>query len=95
MATMEDLSVQMGAMQQEIKDISRRLDNLEKLTQSVYDLASSVKVLTEKQSSTEENVRQIAEDVDELKNKPAKRWEAVVAALIAGIVGAFIGRIFK
>ena len=92
---MEDLSIQMGAMQQEIKDISRRLDNLEKLTQSVYDLASSVKVLTEKQSSTEENVRQIAEDVDELRSKPAKRWEAVVAALIAGIVGAFIGRLFK
>ena len=88
---MEDISIQIGVMQQEIKDISRRMDNLEKLTASVYDLAASVKLLTEKQKGTEENVAQIAEDVDELKNRPAKRWEALVAALIAGVVGAFIG----
>ena len=88
---MEALEVQMAELRQEMRDISRRLDNLEKLTQSVYDLASSVKVLSEKQSTTDDNVQKIAEDVDELKNKPAKRWESVVAALIAGVVGAFIG----
>ena len=88
---MEALEVQFAELRQEMRDISRRLDNLEKLTQSVYDLASSVKVLSEKQSTTDDNVQKIAEDVDELKNKPAKRWESVVAALIAGVVGAFIG----
>ena len=92
---MEDLSVQMGEMRQEIKDITRRLDNLEKLTESVYDLATSVKVLTERQSTTDDNVQKIAEDVDELKNKPAKRWESLVAALIAGVVGAIIGHFIK
>lgn len=95
MITMEDINIQLGVMQQEIKDISRRMDNLEKLTASVYDLAASVKLLTANQKTTEENVAQIADDVDELKNRPAKRWEAVVAALIAGIVGAFVGRLFK
>ena len=88
---MEALEVQFAELRQDRRDISRRLDNLEKLTQSVYDLASSVKVLSEKQSTTDDNVQKIAEDVDELKNKPAKRWESVVAALIAGVVGAFIG----
>lgn len=92
---MEDISIQIGVMQQEIKDISRRMDNLEKLTESVYDLASSVKLLTANQKSTDENVEKIADDVEELKNKPARLWEAVVAALIAGIVGAFLGRLFK
>lgn len=92
---MDDISIQIGVMQQEIKDISRRMDNLEKLTESVYDLASSVKLLTANQKSTDENVEKIADDVEELKNKPARRWEAVVAALIAGIVGAFVGRLFK
>ena len=88
---MESIEVTVGIIQQEVKDISRRLDNLEKLTDSVHDLAKSMVKLTEQQSSTDENVARIASDVDELKTKPAKRWESVVAALIAGVVGAFIG----
>lgn len=100
--SMADVYVQLGIMQTEIKDISRRIDNLEKLTESVHKMAISLERLTSKQDSIEEYVSQledneakIAGDVEELKNKPAKRWEAVVAALIAGIIGAVIGRLFK
>lgn len=92
---MEDLSMQIGVMQQEIKDIGRRLDNMEKLTDSIHDMAISITEMTGNMKSMKEHVERISSDVDELKTKPAKRWEAVVAALIAGIVGAFVGRLFK
>ena len=34
--------------------------------------------------------RSIATDVNEIKEKPGKRWESVVAAVIAALVGAAI-----
>lgn len=92
---MEDLSLQIGVMQQEIKDIGRRMDNMEKLTDSIHDMAVSIAEMTANLKSMREHVEQLREDMDDLKTKPARRWEAVVAALIAGIVGAFVGRLFK
>ena len=93
--TMADVGVQLGVMQQQISDIVRRLDNMEELTASIHDMAISITKLTDNTESMKEHVARISADVDELKTKPAKRWESVVAALIAGVVGAIIGHFFK
>ena len=93
--TMADLGVQLGVMQQQITDIVRRLDNMEELTASIHNMAISITKLTDNTEAMKEHVERISTDVDELKTKPAKRWESVVAALIAGVVGAIIGHFFK
>lgn len=92
---MADVSVQLGVMQQQISDIVRRLDNMEELTASIHDMAISITRLTDNTESMKEDVKRISSDVDELKTKPARRWESVVAALIAGVIGAVLGRFFK
>lgn len=92
--TMADVGVQLGVMQQQITDIVRRLDNMEELTASIHDMAISITKLTDNTESMKEHVKRISADVDELKTKPAKRWESVVAALIAGCVGAVLGHLF-
>ena len=85
-----EMIAKLAAFETEVKDMNRRLESLEKLTQSVHDVATSVQLLAQRQSAMEGQVSTIAEDVGELKDKPAKRWESVVACVISGLGGAFI-----
>lgn len=80
---------------EQIKTLFGRMDNLEKLTDSVNKLAISLERLTAKQEATEKKVAGIADDVDEIKDKPAKRWELVVGAIISALVGAGIALLIK
>ena len=45
--------------------------------------------------ATETTVDELSNKVEEIQSKPGKRWDAVVAALIAGIVGAVVGFVIK
>lgn len=85
-----EMIAKLAAFETEVKEMNRRLESLEKLTQSVHDVATSVQLLAQRQSAMEGQVSTIAEDVGELKDKPAKRWESVVACVISGLGGAFI-----
>lgn len=75
----------------------KRIDEQTKLTESIHELASSVKVLhveqktmMEKIDSTNKKIETVSSDVEELKQKPAKRWDSLVALLISGIVGGIL-----
>lgn len=92
---MDGLNETVVRISEQVSGIERRLDNLEKLTESVNKMALSLERLTTQQSATEEKITKVSDDVEEMKAKPAKRWDAVVASLIAGIVGAFIGFFIK
>ena len=65
------------------------------MTESVQTLALSVQELATKQSGTEQDVEALTNEVAEIRDKPAKRWDAIVAALIAGLIGAGIGHFIK
>lgn len=80
---------------EQIKTLFERLGNLEKLTESVNKMAISLERVTNKLTATEERVNHIADDVDEIKDKPGKRWDLVIAALISGLVGAGIALLIK
>lgn len=80
---------------EQIKTLFERLGNLEKLTESVNKMAISLERVTGKLTATEERVNHIADDVDEIKGKPGKRWDLVIAALISGLVGAGIAVLVK
>lgn len=92
---MEETGAAIARMEEQIKSLDRRMGNLEKLTESVQTLALSVQELATKQSNTERDVETLTSEVAEIREKPAKRWDAIVAALIAGLVGAGIGHFIK
>ncbi len=92
---MEETGAAIARMEERINSLDRRMGNLEKLTESVQALALSVQELATKQSSTERDVETLTSEVAEIREKPAKRWDAIVAALIAGLVGAGIGHFIK
>ena len=71
-------------LEQEDKSVRRRLDNLEKLVQSVHIIASELKAMRQ-------DVNGIDERVNEIERKPQKRYETLVTAIITALVGAVVG----
>ena len=78
-----------------LKSLDTRMTNLEKLTESVNKLAISLERLTAQQTVTEQRVETLTDDVEAIKEKPAKRWDTVIAAIISAIVGAGIAFLIK
>lgn len=85
----------LARQEEQIRGLARRMDNLEKLTESVNKLALSVERLTSQQGRTESEVEALTTEVNEIKDKPAKRWDMIVAAVISALVGAGIALIIK
>lgn len=75
---------------EQIRTLFNNVADLKKLTESVYDLASSVRLLTSAQKTTEQKVDDLSDDMESIKSKPAKRWDSVVSLVITAVVTAFI-----
>ena len=92
---MQEIGAALARQEEQIKGLARRMDSLEKLTESVNKLAISVERLTSQQATTETQITALTGDVNELKDKPAKRWDMVIAAVISALIGAGITLLIK
>ena len=92
---MEDQSASIARLEEQIKSLDRRMGNLEKLTETVNTLALSVERLTSSMKATEENVDTMQKDIAILHERPAKKWDTLVAALIAALAGAAAGHFIQ
>ena len=90
-----DIGAALARQEEQIKGLARRMDNLEKLTESVNKLAISVERLTAQQATTDTQIETLTGDVNELKEKPGKRWDLVVTGVITAIIGAAITLLIK
>ena len=72
----------------QINGITHRLEKLEGLTNSVHELALSVREMTTKQQDMEEKVDAMNTSVNELKAKPGDRWDKAVLAIMTAALGA-------
>jgi len=91
----QDIGAALARQEEQIKGLARRMDNLEKLTESVNALAISVERLTNQQANTDAEIASLQGNVNEIKEKPARHWEAAVAAVISALVGAGIAMLIK
>lgn len=83
-----EIAERLAALEQDKKAANHRLENLEKLTESVYSLAQSVK-------SMQEDLKNIMARVAEIEKRPAKRWETLIAAIITAVIGGIVGYFLK
>lgn len=72
------------------KSNTKRLDRLEKTTEAIGKLATSMEVMAAKQEEVAKNVGKLTNKVDEIENKPRKRWDAIVEKVLLTIVGAIL-----
>nr|DAG68721.1 MAG TPA: Type II secretion system, protein F [Caudoviricetes sp.] len=80
-----------SAIEQRSKSNSHRLEALERHTEAVNTLATSVAVMAERVETTGEKVDGLCSDVQELKSEPGKRWKSVVERVIYIVVAAVVG----
>lgn len=82
---------------QEVKDRSvrneGRIKKLEGQTEALHSLATATAVMAEQMKTMSENMTRLTLEVESLKEKPVKRWEALVTTFITGIAAAILGYI--
>ena len=92
------MAISMDALEAEIKSIKRRDEVLEKeyttLDKEVDDIDKTQSVVTSKLNTVIENLGKLQQAIDDLRDRPSKRWETIVSALIGAAVTAFIAFIF-
>lgn len=81
-----------AVMGEQIKTLFKNQAEIKDLTETVQKLAIALEKQGMALSSTEKKVDSVKLDVDEIKAKPAKRWDTIIAAIITGIVGFLLAR---
>lgn len=89
-----EIAGRLSAVEQRSKSNSHRLDALERHTEAVNTLATSVAVMAERVEVTGEKVDGLCTDVQEMKSEPGKLWKSVVEKVIYIVVAAVAGAIF-
>jgi hypothetical protein len=75
----------------------KRIDEMDKRQADLEELVSTVKVLAVREEKVESDVKEIKNDVKSIKDKPGKRWDAIVDkvvwAVLAAVIAFLLGRI--
>ena len=79
-------------MEEQIKTLFKQQADIKELTETVQKLAIALEKQGMALQSTEKKVDGVKADVDEIKAKPSKRWETIVAALLTGLIGFLLAK---
>ena len=90
-----DTTVAIAEIRKEIGSLKHRMDDVERIVDAVHSLAIEMAKQTEEIRHMSGSVEQLNQDVAELKEKPADRWDKLIDTLIGAIAGAAAALIFK
>lgn len=76
-----------------IGSLEHRMDNVEKLTESVNNLAITTSNLVSEVRHTNDSVKEIKEKMNEVSGKPGARLEQIKTAIISALATAIIAGI--
>lgn len=89
-AALFEIKQEQVRMGEQIKAALKRIDEQKALTESVHALALSVEKMAITQKQIEKNVEDLSQDVDELKQKPARNWNTVITVGLTAAVTAIV-----
>ena len=85
--------------EESIKSAHKRIDAFEKLAESVQDIALSTNLLATETKALREDYERADKRIEDLEEKPVKRYETFVTASISslatGVVGYILGMLIK
>ncbi len=88
------MEVKLQEVMDRAKSNTRRITALEEHAERQDELIKSVAVLAEKQSEMDKNLGEIKDDIKLIKDKPSRRWDAIVEKALLCIIAGLIGFIF-
>lgn len=83
-----------AAADEQHKTLFRRVGNLEEEQKTMHAFAVSLEKLATAVGSTEKKVDGLCKDVEDMKSKPAKKWETMGMDVLKIVVGALLGFLF-
>lgn len=78
-----------------VDDIIKRIDDQKRVADSLHTLAISVEKQTSQLEQQGNDIATLRADVDDIKTKPAKRWDLIINSIISIIAGWAISTLFK
>lgn len=79
------------AGEQSIKSAHHRIDNLEKLAESVNEMAISTNQIAMETKALREDYAKADERIEVLEEKPIKRYETFITAFLTALCGGLAG----
>jgi uncharacterized coiled-coil DUF342 family protein len=78
-----------------IKSAHHRIDNLEKLADSVNNLAMSTNQTVTEIKGLREDFKKVDGRLEDLEKKPVKRYETIITNIITALCGGIVGYIIS
>ena len=75
---------------EQIKTAFKQIDEAKSMAESVHKLATTVEILVHEQKDTSKKVDKLTSEIEEIKEKPAKRWDSVATVIITAIATAIV-----
>ena len=96
--TGEEMAVKLAETEARSKSNTHRLDHLEKSTEAINRLATSVEVMAKEQKHQTEAIKEVKTDLSDLSGKVEKieagnRWKTLVEKVILLVTAAVVGYI--
>lgn len=91
----QEILVSIAELKKENVSLRRRMDNAEQVVNVVHQLAQEMVGLTKEVGFMNKTLVQLTAKVASLEEKPAKRWDTLVSALLGAAAGTIGAMIFK
>ena len=89
--TKDDIIKALTENSQRSKSNSHRIDELEKNTDILNKMVSSLKILASNQHNMSVQIEKIDGKVTRLEQAPTKRWQAILGYILASVCSALAG----
>lgn len=83
--TIQEIREEQIRQGEQIKTLFKQQEDIKKLTESVYKLSGSVEKMTTTVAATDKNVEKLTAQVEEIRQKPAKRWDGAVTVILTAL----------
>ena len=75
---------------EQLKTCFNQIGEAKSVAESVHKLATAVEILVREQKTTNAKVDKLSGEIEEIKEKPAKRWDNATTVVITVIVTAVV-----
>ena len=87
------LKADVSGIKEQVKTLFTHVERQDKLIDTVNNIALAQQKMLDAQGQIKEKVDDLCEDMDIVKSKPARRWEAIAEKAILTAVGILVGAI--
>lgn len=88
--TIEDIAVKLQETTDRSTRNEGRIKKLESESAVLHQLATSVAVMAEQMKTMNSSVLTLTTEVEELRDKPGKRWDSLIDKIIWAVAGAVL-----